>query len=73
MGKLHTIKRKSDKEITVEVLLKGEVINGKYVPRGNIKVVAGMNNEVYWLTPQTCHDGYRVTPELKEDIRKANE
>jgi len=73
MGKLHKIRRKTDKTITVEVLFDGEIINGKYVGPGNLKVVSGMNHEVYWITPQTCRDGYEVTAELEEDIRRASE
>jgi len=72
MGKLYKLKRKGDQEVTAEVLHEGRVINGKYVPPGNIRIVAGMSDEEYPITWETGRKGYEIPPEMEEELRKAN-
>lgn len=73
MAKLHQVKRE-EVEITVEVLHKGEVINGKYIPAGWVKVVSGVNHETYRIDPETFMKGYKVrdNPELLAELEEAN-
>lgn len=71
MGKIYELERKAGKTILARVLDKPKVINGKLVDAGNIEVVAGMNNEEYWFTPQTGHDGYHIPSEMEEELKKA--
>jgi len=73
MGKLHEVPRKGDGTITIEVMETGEIINGKYVPKGNIKVVKGLRGETYWIAPDIFKDGYETTPEIDFEIKRAND
>jgi hypothetical protein len=50
----------------------GQIINGKYVPKGNIKVVKGLRGETYWIKPDIFTDGYEITPEIEFEIKRAN-
>jgi hypothetical protein len=72
MGKLHIVPRKGDGTITIEVMEEGQIINGKYVPKGNIKVVKGLRGETYWIKPDIFKDGYEITPEIEFEIKRAN-
>jgi len=72
MGKLHTIKRRPG-EITVEILHVGEVINGKFVAAGNIKVVSGMVHERYWLTPEVAVTNYEPDDDFLTELRQVND
>jgi hypothetical protein len=71
MGKLYQLKRKAGK-ITAQVMDEGEVIHGKWVPPGNVKVVSGTNGEVYWLTPQTARTNYDLDDDFLAELAKAN-
>jgi hypothetical protein len=71
MGKIHKVKRKTG-EILVEVLHEPEIINGKVIPVGWIKVVQGLNNEKYRIDPDTFLKGYDPDDDLLEELKKAN-
>ena len=47
----------------VEFLEKGRVINGKYVPPGNLRVVKGANDEEYWIPYDTFLLSYEDIPD----------
>lgn len=59
MGKLHKLQRARG-EITVRVLNRGKIINGKYYPAGWVEVVEGINGEQYRLDPKTAMSNYEV-------------
>lgn len=71
MGKIHKVKRKQG-EILVEVMHEPEVINGKVVPAGYIKVVQGLNNERYRIDPETFLIGYEPDQDLIDELKEAN-
>lgn len=74
MAKLHKVMREA-KEVTVEVLHEGTIINGEYIPRGWVKVVEGVDDETYRIPPKTFMKGYKVrdNPELLAELKEANE
>jgi len=56
---LHKLRR-APGEITVKVLKRGKIINGKYYPAGWVEVVSGVNGETYRLDPKTALSNYEV-------------
>jgi len=72
MGKLHKLKR-NDGEITVEVLHKGKVINGKFYPRGYVHVKIGMVGEEYAFPYEVARSNYTGDADFDEELERANQ
>jgi len=71
-NKIRSVKRDGTKEILGYVMHEGEVINGKWYPPGNFKVVQGVRGEVYPIDPRVLLAGYIVDDDLLAELKETN-